>query len=193
MVNVCVLRSGGEYTAKHVQWLAKQVPGLVCLSDVTVPGVPTKRLRHTWPKWWAKIELFSGIIDDDLMYYDLDTVVLEPPEEPKNTTALADFYRPHLLASGLMFIKQQDKRTIYEAFLKCPSLHMAKHQRFPLIGDQGFLNGKLQADRWQDVAPGQVVSYKVDCQHDLPEHTKVVCFHGQPRPWHVKRNWIPCY
>ena len=65
MIPVTVLRSGGEYGPRHVQWLARQIPGLVCLSDRKVEGVETIPLRHDWPGWWAKMEMFSDVIDED--------------------------------------------------------------------------------------------------------------------------------
>ena len=193
MIPVTVLRSGGEYEARHVRWLAKQVPGLVCLSDTRVQGVLTVPLRYDWPKWWPKMELFSDAIDGDLLHIDLDTVVLGSLDafDVRRTTMLSDFYRPHLLASGLMYIKQEDKAAIWAAFLSDPKGHMKRHDRFPLIGDQGFLNGRIKAARWQDVLPGQVASYKVHCHNGPPPTAKVVCFHGQPRPWGVRHNWIP--
>ena len=193
MIPVTVLRSGGEYDARHVRWLAKQVPGLVCLSDVRVQGVLTVPIRHDWPKWWSKMNLFSDAIDGDLLHIDLDTVVLGSLDafDVRRTTMLSDFYRPHLLASGLMYIKQEDKAAIWAAFLSDPKGHMKRHERFPLIGDQGFLNGRIKAQRWQDVLPGQVASYKVHCLNGPTPTAKVVCFHGQPRPWGVRHNWIP--
>src|SRR5690625_7091618 len=51
---MCVLRSGGEYKPCHVQWLARQVPGLVAITDVKVPGVRCIPMLHEWPGWWAK-------------------------------------------------------------------------------------------------------------------------------------------
>jgi len=191
---VTVLRSGGEYEPRHVQWLSRQVPGLVCLSDVEIKGVPTVRLKHPWPKWWPKMELWSDLIDGDLLHIDLDTVVLAPICEfltIGRTTTLADFYRPALMGSGLMYIAQKDKPAIWSAFLENPALHMRMHRGFPLIGDQGFLHGRLKADRWQNVLPGKVASFKVHCQADVPHGVKVVCFHGQPRPWGIRRDWIP--
>ena len=193
MLPVTVLRSGGEYTPAHVQWLARQVPGLVCLSDVEIEGVPTVKLRRNFPKWWAKMNLFSDAVDGDVLFFDLDTVVLEDINSLNvgKTTALRDFYRPHLLGSGLMYIAHADKKPIWDAFCKTPEMHMAVHSRFPLIGDQGFLNGRLAAQRWQDVLPGSVVSYKVHCKQAVPQGAKVVCFHGKPRPWAVGAAWIP--
>lgn len=52
VVNVCVLRSGGDYGPEHVRWLSKQVPDLVCLSDVWVDNVETVRMRYGFPGWW---------------------------------------------------------------------------------------------------------------------------------------------
>jgi hypothetical protein len=176
-----------------VQWLARQIPGIVCLSDVKVDGVQTSPLKHNWPGWWSKLELFSDIIVGDVLYFDLDTVIVGDIGKLNvgKTTLLSDFYRPHLLASGLMYIRQEDKAAIWKAFCVNPQLHMVKHKRFPLIGDQGFLNGRIKAQRWQDVLPGAVVSYKAHCRHGLPEGASVVCFHGKPRPWQIKRDWIP--
>lgn len=192
---VTVLRSGGEYGPQHVRWLARQVPGLVCFSDRDIKGVPTVPLATDWPSWWAKLELFDPQFNGDLLHIDLDTVVigdLDALLTVGRTTMLSDFYRPKLLASGLMYIAQQDKAAIFEAFSASPTYFMEKHKSFPLIGDQGFLNGRLQADRWQDILPGAVQSFKVHCQARPPAATaKVVCFHGHPRPWEIKRPWVP--
>lgn len=186
---VTVLRSGGEYKPEHAQQLAKQVPGLVCLSDVEIPGVPTKKLQHDWPKWWSKMELFGPLFDTDILHIDLDTVVLgdiTPFLKVGKTTMLDDFYYPGTLASGLMYIHQDDKAKVWKEFTKDPSGIMAKYTKPPLIGDQGFLNSVLKAQIWQEVLPKAVVSYKVHCQDGVPSGTSIVCFHGKPRPWEVK-------
>lgn len=196
MGTVCVLRSGGEYKPAHVQWLARQVPGLACLSDVDVPGVPTIPLRHGWPGWWSKLELFRPDIGGDLFYIDLDTVItgdLAPLIEAANgkTTMLSDFYWPKQPASGLMYIAQADRAAVWEAWMRRPQTHMGKRGGRGTVGDQGFLGSVLNPQRWQDVAPGRVVSFKVHCKQQLPSKARVVCFHGQPRPWNVRANWIP--
>ena len=186
VINVCVLRSGGDYGPEHVRWLAKQVPDLVCLSDVPVPGVDTVRMRYGFPSWFSKLELFSDAFADDLMYFDLDTVVFDVPKVDK-TTVLRDFYYPETMGSGLMYIAQADKARVFEDFMRQPSLHMRRHT---VGGDQAFLQQHIgDAQKWQDVA--KVVSFKAHCQEGVPEGTQVVCFHGLPRPWHVVADWIP--
>ena len=186
VINVCVLRSGGDYGPEHVRWLAKQVPDLVCLSDVPVQGVETVLMRYGFPGWFSKIELFSDAFADDLMYFDLDTVVFDVPKVDK-TTVLRDFYYPETMGSGLMYIAQADKARVFEDFMRSPSLHMRRHT---VGGDQAFLQQHIgDAQKWQDVA--KVVSFKAHCQEGVPEGTQVVCFHGLPRPWHVVADWIP--
>jgi len=51
------------------------------------------------------------------------------------------------------------------------------------------------ADRWDKVAPGQVVSYKrhVKQKGKLPPKARIVSCHGSPRPHEVKDNWIKEY
>lgn len=49
----------------------------VCLSNVEIAGIETIPLKHDWPGWWSKIELFrSGLFEDRVVYLDLDTMVI---------------------------------------------------------------------------------------------------------------------
>src|SRR5690554_2916161 len=142
---VCVLRSGGDFTPRHVQVLADQVPGLVCLSDAPVPGVETIPLQHNWPAWWSKLELCRPDIEGDLLYLDLDTVVpgdLAPLIEAANgkTTMLSDFYWPEHPASGFMYIAQNDKAAAWERFNQNPKAHMGRPPSRGKLGDQGFFS-----------------------------------------------------
>lgn len=211
---VCVLRSGGEFGPEHVQWLAGKVDllqwlvaetdvigkadVLQCLSDVPVRGVPTIPLQHGWPGWWAKMELFRPDIPGDLLYLDLDTVVrgdLQPLIDAAGgrTTMLSDFYWPEHPASGLMYIAERDKAKVWQAWCRHPETHMRRRGGRGTLGDQGFLGRVLGAgvQRWQDVAPGQVASYKVHCRQGPPRDARVICFHGNPRPWAAQDDWIP--
>lgn len=189
----CVLRSGGDFRPEHVQWLARQVPGIVCLSDVPVPGVPTRPLKTDWPTWWAKLEAFGPSIQGDMLLMDLDTVVLRMPGLPTETTVLSDFNRPEFMGSGFMYVTAADRARVWKAFTADPQCHIARNTRWPdAWGDQGFLMPLIgSSKRW-----GQNVrSYKIHCRNSLPDGTDVCCFHGEPRPWNVPRgpstDWIP--
>ena len=186
---LCVLRSGGDFAPAHVQWLAAQVPGLVCLSDQDVPGVPTVALRTNWPGWWAKMEAFdAALVPGDVLLIDLDTVVLQLPQTPEDTTVLDDFYRPEMMGSGFMFLRAADRRLCWDAFMREPERHMRECRTRQRWGDQGFLNPLIGGrSRWG----AEVRSYKMHCQRGVPSGTKVVCFHGRPRPWASGAAWVP--
>lgn len=186
MVNICVLRSGGEYKPEHVQRLAAMVPDLWCLTDTTVDGVHCVQLQYDWPGWWSKIELFRPDIESDLMYFDLDTTVMKMPPMPDKTTVLRDFTDPRIMGSGLMFIKHQDKAKVWKDWMRDPESHMKANNRWPRWGDQGFLQPHLgHCQKWQDIA--NVYSYKVHCRRGIPLNADVICYHGKPRPWDVEK------
>lgn len=201
---VCVLRSGGEYKPEHVRALAKQVPGLECISDVDIDGVPCIPMPEHWPGWWSKMNLFHPSIRGDLLYIDLDTVVVGDLSELASlgrTTLLSDFYYPERPASGLMYLAESDRAKVWAAWIADPKAAMHKCMRH---GDQQFIGEVLHdAQRFQDVLPGRVVSYKVHVAKGLnkrsigdgtvPVGASVVCFHGRPRPWGIREGWVPEY
>lgn len=194
-MRVCVLRASREYTPAHVQWLARQVPGLVVLSDVDVPGVPRLPLQYDWPGWFAKMELFRPDLTGPLLYLDLDTVVLgdlSALEGSDRSKMLSDFYRSHQPASGFMWLTDDDRARVWEHWMRDPAGHMRRAKTTQCWGDQGIIAEALPGvARWGD----EVVSYKVHCKATghPPKGARVVCFHGQPRPWGVKHSWVPAW
>lgn len=186
-----------EYEVKHVQALARQVEqyapnaSFECLSNVAVPGVECRKLRHGWPGWWSKLELFDQEVPGDFLFMDLDTVITGPLDDilaVKKLTLLRDFYRDGVklkagLGGGLMYLPADQRRDVWDFWIEHPQSRMREYPR----GDQ-FLFEKFflgSAARWQDVVPGQVVSYKVHCKNGVPPDARVICFHGVPRPWQV--------
>lgn len=52
------------------------------------------------------------------------------------------------------------------------------------------------ADRWDNFAPGQVISYKRHVEKkgkELPDNARIVSCHGFPRPHQIKDKWIKEY
>lgn len=196
MIIALVLRGGGEYQVNHVSHMVTALRAhapeatLLLLSDdvrARETGVDVVMpLRHEWRGWWAKMELFRPDLPGDFLYLDLDTMVvgdLSPLLATTRLTLLRDFYRPLGLGSGLMRVPTMCRAAVWEDWMRKPAYWMAR-----LRGDQDFLelHWLREAARWQDLLPGQVVSYKVDV---LPQggvvspEARVVCFHGRPRPW----------
>ena len=205
----CVLRSGGEYRPEHVVALYRGVQKhwridrlgylrMVCLTDMDFLqfGVENVKLVGGWPGWWSKMELFRPDLTGNLLYLDLDTVVVGDLTDLANVgrlTVLRDFYhsdkpeRQPWVGSGLMYLPESCRKVVWARWLLDPQGHMARHKAG---GDQKFLQAAIGAEaaRWQDVLPNQVASYKVHVKANggtVPPGARVVCFHGPPRPWQV--------
>ena len=190
-----VLRSGGEYTAEHVERLraqcAEHAPGVefCCLSDVPVPG--RIALGHDWPGWWSKIEAFR--ITGPVLYMDLDTTVrgdltpLLEVVESSDFTVLRDFNFPAREVQSSIMGWSGDMGHLYETFRADPVRHMHRNASGRWWGDQGFIERHVAArGYWQDRLPGTLVSFKKHCQGGIPAGARVVVFHGKPRPWEVE-------
>lgn len=187
-----------EFKPAHVVALQDQVnlwaqfdAEFECLSDVKIPGVKTLPLKHGYPGWWAKMELFRPDFPGDFLFMDLDTVIVGPLDDilaVRKLTLLRDFYRDGKrlkegLGGGLCYIPENERAAMWDFWQTNPALN----QRLYARGDQHLFERLWlqKADRWQDVVPGQVVSYKVHCAKGVPPDARVVCFHGKPRPWEV--------
>lgn len=194
-----VLRSGGEYRPAHAQKLAFEIdlflPGaeIVVLSDVDVPGVTRIPLQHPeYTGWFSKIELMRPDIQGDLLYIDLDSTVMGSLADMASVgklTLLKDFYKQTVLQSGVMYLPEAERHEAWEQ----------RHRLREFRGDGQFLHSlwRDKAQTWQEATPGQVISYKCHVMHDprkqtvhagngrVPPNARLVCFHGQPRPWAV--------
>jgi hypothetical protein len=197
----CVLKTGGEYTADHVirlragvrRWLT--VPfRFVCLTDLPMSDVNCVLLRHGWPGWWSKIELMRpGVLSGPVLYLDLDTLVVGPLDDMAlghRFTVLRNVWvdKPHRrIGSGLM-AWNGDLSAIYETFAADPARYMAEPATRDNLGDQGFIqrHSPVEPERWQDLFPGRVVSYRRHCLRGVPRGAAVICFGGQVRPWDTK-------
>ncbi|WP_454287087.1 hypothetical protein [Rhizobium arsenicireducens] len=199
----CVLRSGGDYRPEHVRRLQMQVKlhlggaEFRCLSDVDVPDVQTLPLKHGWPGWWSKMEMFNPSIKGWMLYLDLDSSVigdLGDIASVEGLTIMRDVYRPDGLQSSIMVLPQHVRHQVWRQWIERPAHWMHVYRRG---GDQAFLERFWldRANRFQDVLPGQIVSYKANIRKatnsrengdgTIPEGARVVIFHGKPRPWDI--------
>lgn len=195
----CVLKSGrferaaykDGYTADDVLRLKNMVADnlgehrFVCFSDVDVPCERIE-LQHRWPGWWSKIELFSQVFDDTVLYFDLDTVISgdlrDIASHPHQFTMLKDFGMKSVHNSGVMAWRG-DYTHIYERFKKDPRRYMVSYLTPPKLGDQAYISDvQKPIESFQDLWPGAIVSYKWHCVgKPRSDDVRVVCFHGQPK------------
>ena len=203
---ICVLRSGGIYSAEWVRKLRdaaerqiKRKHRFRCLSDVEVPceRIP---MQHDWPSWWSKVGLFKpGVIEGETLYLDLDTV-LTGPVDIKNISVdfamLQSFWKEEAVGSGVMWFSGDNvPHKVYEKFAKQPQAYIAHHERNAdgvYVGDQAFVSdclGQENIPRINDYLPG-IKSYKMHCLRRLPADAAIVAFHGRPRPTEVDHDWM---
>ncbi len=206
----CVLRSGGGFLPEHVEALylgvqnhwSKDLPlRFVVLTNIEEEvwptgglgfGIERVPLAYSYVGWWSKLELFLPCNEDlgDILYFDLDTVILGDLTDIASTrtlTLLTDFYTPKSSASGMMYLPLESRPAVWDRWAARVFMTMKR-----MRGDQDFLRATFRAlgvepERWQLLWPGQVASYKQQCQqlNMAPAGTRVVCFHGRPRPWQL--------
>lgn len=217
-----VCKSGGDFGPADVNRLIQRIsrhmpgfggdPAMVCLTDFEgrdfdVPPFPVRliTLKHDWPGWWSKIELFRpGLFSrgDRVIYLDLDTVPTGDFSDLWNwvgddgcLTMLRDFYRPEFAASGVMGWNGGNAEEIHSDFKDNPHFLMKMYNNGTPRGDGHFIAASAKVnnvpiDYWQDRFPGRLVSYKAHCQRGVPSGASLVCFHGRPRPTEVDEPWL---
>ncbi len=200
----CVLRSGPEYKVEHVVALRDGVRRhlamthrFVALTDlvdeVEAAGVDAIPLKHDWPGWFSKIELFRGdLFEGPVFYADLDTIVVGPLDDivlGHRFTVLQSFWSAEekRIGSGLI-AWDADLSAIYREFERSSTRWMREYKTTAKWGDQGFIyyNSPIRPERWQQKYPGRIFSYKRDILRAgavIPASASVIAFHGVPRPW----------
>lgn len=193
-VIITVLKTGGDFKAEHAWALDRQLEKYaptcrrICLSDApdAPPGAP---LEDDLPGWWSKVEAYC--IEGPAIYMDLDTVVIDDltpliqAVAKHDFIALRDFNPTHReMGSGLMGWRGS-MRWLYGRFMEAPDRHMNDNSGGRWLGDQGFVERNTAGRAyWQELVPGAVVSWKKHCEGGrIPHGARVICFHGQPRPW----------
>lgn len=192
-----VLRSGGEFRPEHVQALHRQIerhaPGaeFQCLSDVEIPGIDCIPLKHDWPGWWAKIELFRADLGGEFLYTDLDNVVLGPLDQffpGKYTTQEGGW-------NALMYVPAGGFPEVYEEFKHAPGEHIALNGpngvQKKAFGDAGFVAARVRGEHWEDVVPGRVANICAVRGRRWPNHRirlkpemrVLLCSNMYGRPW----------
>lgn len=192
-----VLKSGGVFTPVWVDRINRQIKRhirpdrIVCLTDMDVKSCEAIPLKHNWPGWFSKIELFRpDLFDGPCVFFDLDSLILDdlPFQNPMmafwQLVMLSDFYRPAIPASGMMLWEPDACTHIYEKFAKNPECKPG------LNNADGAIIGKFCRFRIQKLWPGLVGSYKADDLKDGPKGFRVCCWHGRPKfPDLPPDNW----
>jgi hypothetical protein len=205
---LCVLKSGGHYTAEWVSKIRKAVARHLsvphefkCLSDVEVPCVRIP-LIHNWPGWWSKIEIFRpGVINGPTLYLDLDTVLVGSIDRlsnlPYDFAIMRNLNSSWMPGSAVMWFRKAPHK-VYETFKENPTHYIGQYSdksQGCYLGDQAFIWDVLdrKVDFLTDKVPGLIRSYRRHCMAGVPEGCSVVAFGGDKKPSTVKDNWVKEY
>jgi hypothetical protein len=195
-------------------------------SDRSVPNHMVKHVLHDWPgiagpkkSWWYKMQMFEpGHISGRLLYFDLDTVIVDNIDWMHSLDArffwsIRDFrhlWRPSWkgMNSSVMLWDTTRFTWIWKEFQQ----NDVKTQARLFHGDQDFLNSVLtekdlkfmdesliKSWRWQIKDGGMDMKTRVyrrpDAGSVLLPGVKILIFHGSPKPHDVhdpviEQNWV---
>lgn len=182
---VCVLKTGGQYTAHHVERLRAQAwRPIICLTDDPDVTEPKRPLTRNLAGWWSKLELFDHDFGGPVCYLDLDVTIqsLEWLEELDESTfyGMADAYRPGgcLLNSSIMVWDGKPRPEMFDGLTEQEMQHPG--------GDQQWIYRKLPIP-FGMLEPPNVVSFK---KHGKKPEFGVIVYHGKPKPWGEPRPYI---
>jgi hypothetical protein len=182
------LRAAHRFRPKFVRALFSS-PYLLTGKGDNRAGIADDIQKTWWPidlvKWWNKLYLFKpGVLSGRILFIDLDTVIVGNLDEIACYSGpfciLRDFHKQLLYGSGLMAWEGGVGAHIWEDFVMngCPDVSR---------GDQMWIQRRMpDPDFFQDLYPGQCVSYKVhSVKNGPPKGARIICFHGEPRPHEV--------
>lgn len=204
MINVVCVKSGTLYGAEYVNVLFDSVCRnlgqnakfkFFCFTNDPEglhEAIQVKPYPENLTGWWPKLYLFkNGLFPDGerIIYIDLSTVIVNGLDDIFKYEGvfaiLKDFYRPDGWQSSVMSWKAGSFGHVWDDY---------ERDHYPSIegGDQSWIEQMIpRADFWQDILPGQIVSYKVHCENGVPKGARIVKFHGVPMPHSIKDGWIP--
>ncbi len=215
MLNVLtVFKSGGDYTRDYVIGLRRGIAQhmkpehrFICLTDAVKEtvfdddwNIQWEPLRHDWPGWWSKVEMFRPDLEryGRILFLDLSCLVVGDLDDialydgPACITS--DWYHGGPSQSVLSFAPGE-MRAVWDLFKSDPDKWMERGDKriAPDFGDQVLVNEVYGLDglkRWQTELPGQVVSFKVHCGTGVPKGARLVKFHGEPRIHDCQEPWV---
>jgi len=188
---------GAEYVNILYDMIVRAMPPgvvfrLVCLTDDPAglhKDIETIALPPEIRGWYGKLYMFKPDLFADgerVIYFDLDTLIVGKLDDlvayEGQFATLEDFYYPNRVGPAVI---------AWEAGFKASriwSRWVTEGRPENPLGDLWWLNEldggdfAKRADKLQTLFPGAFASFKRDCDPYPPKGTKVVCFHGLPRP-----------
>lgn len=201
MLTICCVRWGDKFSRDYVNILYNGIKRhlsepfrFVCVTDDPCydEGIETVKLPEGLTGWWGKLWLFSKEFQDQctdrIWFFDLDTLITDHLDDLAKYKGefiiLRDFYRPYGLGSGLMAWKKGFGQEIWDRWVLNGKPEVEG-------GDQAWIESIVcDVDKYQEIYPGEVVSYKCHAEKWPPGNARIVCFHGFPKPHECTSGWV---
>src|SRR5512146_2662813 len=203
MLTIACVKWGSRYSAEYVNILADMVlrnlPSgfackFICFTD-NPDGIDSSIEPRALPPgligWWNKLYLFSAdafSAGERVLYFDLDTVIASDLDEIVSYSGkfgiLSDPYHPQHYNSSCMMWTAGDFPRVWTDWIEQGKPELP-------LGDQQWIERKISgADFLQNVFPGSFQSYKAHCYPFPPMGTRVIYFHGEPKPHDCECAWV---
>lgn len=179
--------TGDLYGREYVERLRKQLPNLLCVTDhdEQIPDVTMMKAPKGVKGWWVKPFFFSDVFKHPLLVVDLDMIFLKDVSAFEKTGApysLRDWTptgaRIRNINTSIMFLDRAYP-WVWRDFLK----------------NQAFIEKNWPTDQhwlwslplsWHHYPDNWAASYR---RSVVTPETKVVVYHGRPKPHEV--DWDP--
>lgn len=203
MLTIACVKWGSRYSAEYVNILHDMVKRnlpegfegrFVCFTDDAsglADGIETRALPDGLDGWWNKIALFSPYAfpeGERVLYFDLDMVIVGALDDLVKFDGafgiLSDPYHPLHYNSSVMMWTAGTLCHIWDNWI-------AAGMPTRPLGDQQWIEESApDATFLQRAFPNTFASYKAHCFPFPPEGTKVVFFHGEPKPHNCDAIWV---
>jgi hypothetical protein len=196
---------GAQYVNTLFDMVERNLPAgtlfrFVCLTDDPAglhERIETLPLPADLTGWWGKLYFFKrGLFADGerVIFLDLDTVIVGKIDQlvayDGQFATLEDFFFPEQLGPAVIAWEAGEyAASIWEEWVACGKPRDGH-------GDLWWINqldqGRFakRSDKLQVLFPGMFCSYKRSCAPIPPKGTRVVCFHGTPRPHEAVDDWV---
>ena len=182
-MHIAAVKWGNKYTSDQVNALKRMCDRnfdhpFICYTDDPI-GLECqwRRLPQGMRGWWNKVYLFEV---GDLLYFDLDVVILRGFDVPETFTMARDAWSPGG-NSSVMYIPP-GMEWVYRMF---------PGPNWP--GDQDYINEVTEPAYFRRVVSfkGTISETPFQWKGEIPPmpDADVVFFHGNPRPWEVG-GWV---
>jgi len=212
MISVWCMNTGGHAPASEVHTLKKQVdrhlkePHIFqCITEREMFGVHTIKPINDLPGWWGKINLFAPTVSHSRnLWLDLDVCItgsLDALVKPLNSQirTIKNWAKSGHggCQSSVMYWEGDSAEIISDTFDHNDAHWPPRIDRHwdngqVAWGDQEWITylrdtGRVEAEYFDSA---HIQSYKYHCQDGLPDNTRVVVFHGKPKPSGVYDEWV---